>query len=435
MSVERHYTTQPGAPLVELHNVSRRFLRQRDRRRSFQETFIQFFRRRRSPADEFWPLQDISFSLLPGDCLGVIGPNGSGKSTLLKLITGILEPTGGSMTVRGRLSSLLELGAGFQPDLTGRENIYLNGSIYGLSRRQIDTRIDAIIDYAELGDFIDTPVKHFSSGMYVRLGFAVAIHTEPDLLLVDEVLAVGDMAFQRKCLKSIHDFRYQGGTLLLVSHSLDAIQSVCNRAIWMDEGMIQAEGATTDVILQYQRHVAVLEDGKRAAVSLPPSGVGQRWGSGNVQITQVDLLGATGVPQSVFFTGQEMNIRLRYQSEAYVEAPTFGLAIYHDSGVNLFGPNTELGKLSIAGIEGQGAVVYTIPQLPLLDGNYTISVAVVNHNDTETYDFQDRAYSFQVYPSSRRDGYGIVTLQGKWSFHPQESVTVISPQPQVSRTT
>ena len=228
-----------------------------------QELFIRLFRGSKPPKDEFWPLNDFTLAVSPGDCIGVIGPNGSGKSTLLKLVTGILEPTEGDMLVAGRLSSLLELGAGFQADLTGRENIYLNGSIYGLSRAEIDERIDRIIDYAELGEFIDTQVKHYSSGMYVRLGFAVAIHTEPDLLLVDEVLAVGDIAFQRKCLTSIYQFRNRGGTLLFVSHDLSTIQSICNRVVWLEDGHIQAEGNAIDVIMQYQRHVAAEENAKQ----------------------------------------------------------------------------------------------------------------------------------------------------------------------------
>ncbi|MCB0074309.1 MAG: ABC transporter ATP-binding protein, partial [Caldilineaceae bacterium] len=229
-------SVEPRQPLVQLKNVSKRFRIHRERQRSLQESFIRLFRREHRPQDYFWPLRDVSFSVYPGESVGLVGHNGSGKSTLLKLITGILEPTEGQIQVNGRLSSLLELGAGFHPDLTGRENIFLNGAIYGLSRKEMHARLGSIIDFAELHDFIDTPVKHYSSGMYVRLGFAVAIHAEPDLLLVDEVLAVGDAAFQHKCLDAIQAFRRRGGTLLMVSHDLGSIQNICNRAIWLEKG-------------------------------------------------------------------------------------------------------------------------------------------------------------------------------------------------------
>ena len=260
MTVIRSHTVQPGEPLIELRHVARRFIKRLERGRTLQELFIRLFGKRgHTHSDEFWPLRDVSLTVGEGDCIGVIGPNGSGKSTLLKLITGILPPTSGDLVVRGRVSSLLELGAGFNGDLTGRENIYLNGSIYGLDRAAMDARLDDIIAYAGLGDFIDTPVKHYSSGMFVRLGFAVAIHTDPDLLLVDEVLAVGDAVFQHRCMDSIYSLRRQGKTLLLVSHDLQTIQSLCNRAIWIEDGLIAAEGAPGDVIMAYLHQMAELE--------------------------------------------------------------------------------------------------------------------------------------------------------------------------------
>jgi lipopolysaccharide transport system ATP-binding protein len=423
MTVLRLPAPREKQPLAELHGVSRMFAMRRDRSRSLQELFIRLFRRSKPPQNVFWPLRDISLSISPGDCVGVIGPNGSGKSTLLKLITGILEPTHGDMIVSGRLSSLLELGAGFQSELTGRENIYLNGSIYGLSRAQIDQRLDRIVDYAELGEFIDTPVKHYSSGMYVRLGFAIAIHTEPDLLLVDEVLAVGDIAFQRKCLTSIYQFRNSGGTLLFVSHDLSTIQSICNRAIWLENGHIQAEGNATDVIMQYQRHVAAQEDAKQGNAQLVAAGLGQRWGTGEIEIRNVEICGTGGAPKSVFFTGDEMQIRIHYHCRQRIENPIFGLAIHHQNGINVFGPNTRFGGLDIPYVEGSGTVVYTIASLPFLEGGFAVSVAAVNDSDTKTFDFHDRAYPFQVYPGDHSAGYGMVSLDGAWQMEePDETV-------------
>ncbi|MBK8047995.1 MAG: ABC transporter ATP-binding protein [Anaerolineales bacterium] len=280
----------PGQPLVEMHHVARRFIKRRDRHRSFQDRFIRLLSRRNVEHEEFWPLRDVSLVLRPGESLGVVGPNGAGKSTLLKLVTGILPPTSGDLVVNGRVCSLLELGAGFQPDLTGRENIYLNGSIYGLTRAEMNARVDRIVDFAELGDFIDTPVKHYSSGMYVRLGFAVAINTDPDLLLVDEVLAVGDASFQHKCLAAIQDYRAAGGTLLLVSHDLNAIQSTCTHAVWLEHGLLQAEGAPIDVVMAYLAEMARKEDVARSeregAGGVAEPVMPGRWGNGAIRITR-----------------------------------------------------------------------------------------------------------------------------------------------------
>lgn len=415
MSVLRVPTPLPGEPLIEMQHVSRRFTKKLERGRSLQDAFIGVFRRRRHTAEEFWPIRDFSIAIHSGDCVGVIGPNGSGKSTLLKLITGILPPTGGDLVVRGRVSSLLELGAGFHPDLTGRENIFLNGSIYGLNRAYMNRQLDSIIAYAGLGDFIDTPVKHYSSGMYVRLGFAVAIHTDADLLLVDEVLAVGDAAFQNKCMESIYQYRRAGGTLLLVSHDLGTIQTLCTRAIWIENGLIAAEGAPPDVIMAYKQHQA----GKEAHHASPATPGGaptnkQRWGTGEVQITAVELCEADGTPRTAFMTGNELLVRLHYRAAARVERPVFGLSINHQNGMNLFGPNTKFEALDIPYVEGEGVVSYRIPDLPLLEGLYTLSVAVVNYEDTAIFDYHDRLYPLRVVYSPVQAGYGMVRLQGSW---------------------
>jgi lipopolysaccharide transport system ATP-binding protein len=432
MSVQRSPKLIPGQPLIELCNVSRHFVMQREHRRSFQESFIRFFRGQRQTPEIFWPLREVSFTVQAGDCIGVIGPNGAGKSTLLKLITGILAPTAGEMRVSGRISSLLELGAGFHPDLTGRENIYLNGSIYGLSRAQMNKRLDAIIDYAELGDFIDTPIKHYSSGMYVRLGFAVAIHTDPDLLLVDEVLAVGDATFQRKCINSIQRFRDNGGTLFLVSHDLATIQSICKRAIWLEHGAIQADGHPTDVAMAYLGHLAQLEEEKaeRAAkeptedeetasdeageTDRPPAPV-RRWGTGQIQVNKVELCDAQGQPHATFRNGDPLTIRLHYKATTRVEKPVFGLAIHHQNGTHICGPNTKFGELTLEAVEGEGVISYQVAALPLLEGSYTLSVAVADQALMQVYDYHDRLYQLEVYRGRSHEQFGLVTLNGSWS--------------------
>ncbi len=426
MTVQRQHTVIPGEPLIKIEHVSRRFEKKLDRSRSFQDLFIRLFRRQNTPSDEFWPLQDISLTINAGDCVGIIGPNGTGKSTLLKLIAGILQPTSGDLTVRGRISSLLELGAGFQPDLTGRENIYLNGSIYGLSRKQINQRLDSIIDYAEIGDFIDTPVKHYSSGMHVRLGFAIAIHTDPDLLLVDEVLAVGDGTFQHKCLSSIYQFRRNGGTLLLVSHDLNTIQSICTHAIWIEEGAIAAQGNPTNVIMAYTKNMAQIEEKRLAKTEIVPSKT-QRWGTGQAQIVTLEICNGLGKPQLTFVTGDDMEIRLHYRSDSRIEYPVFGLAIHHQNGTHVFGPNTRFGGITIPDIEGEGVVVYRIPSLALLEGEYVLSAAIVNETDTEIFDYHDRVYPFRVFSGPIRDGYGLVRLHGQWR-HETDAQAVSIPE-------
>lgn len=416
--IVRNPTVTPDRPLIELRNVSKRFKMHREQQRSLQDLFIRFFRRRKKERQSFWPLQDVSFTVEAGDSFGIIGPNGSGKSTLLKLITGILDPTSGEMVVNGRVSSLLELGAGFHPDLTGRENIFLNGSIYGLSRRQMNERLDDIIEFAELGNFIDIPVKHYSSGMYVRLGFAVAIHTDPDLLLVDEVLAVGDESFQKKCLDSIHRFRMEGGTLLLVSHDLGTIQSLCNRAIWFEQGKIQAEGHPTDVVMEYLNQVAKREEAKSTTIDPADIADKQRWGNRRVEITGVEFCDEKGEARSVFVTGGTMELRIHYRAQERIEDPVFGLAIHHKNGAHVCGPNTDFSGLQIPHVEGEGWISYRIPSLPLLEGGYTVSVTAINRLNTEVYDFHDRVYSFRIYPGQTREQYGLVTLDGDWNVGP-----------------
>ena len=407
----------PGA-VITINAVSRRFEIHRERQRSLQERFVNLFRNRKVMSSEFWPLHDVSFTVQRGESVGIIGPNGSGKSTLLKLIAGIIEPTSGEVIVRGRVSALLELGAGFHPDLTGKENIYLNGSLFGLSRRMIDERLESIIEFAELGEFIDMPVRHYSSGMYVRLGFAVAIHTDPDLLMVDEVLAVGDVAFQQKCMDAIRTFRQGGGTLFLVSHDLTTIQNICDRAIWIDQGKIHAMGEPTDVVMRYLGHLAQeREDADLTHTARPALGSAQRWGTGKVEITQVELCDQHGEPGTVFVTNTPIHVRMHFYAPQRVERPVFGIAIHHQNGAHVSGPNTRFDQhLHLPFVEGHGVVTYRIPALPLLEGGYVLTAAVVDFADTEMYDYHDRAYSFRVFPGKSRERFGLITLNGSWSL-------------------
>ncbi len=418
----------PEQPLVSLQRVSKQFTMHRESQRSFQEMFIRLLQRQPRDAKKFWAIQDVSFEVHPGDCFGIIGPNGSGKSTLLKLITRILEPTSGHVATNGRIASLLELGAGFHPELTGRENIFLNGSVYGLSRQQMRSRVGKIIDFAELGDFIDVPIKHYSSGMHVRLGFAVAIHTDPDLLLVDEVLAVGDASFQQKCLNSIQKFRLHGGTLLFVSHDLGTIQSLCNRAIWLDHGKVRAAGVPTDVAMAYLNDVADRSEAQSASAPLAELSAGQRWGSGRIEITKVELRDATGAARAIFVNGGPFEVHLTYRAKAPVREPVFGLAIHHQNGVHVCGPNTRFSGLHIPYAEGEGEVVYTVPSLALLEGAYLLSVAAVDGGDSETFDYHDRAYPFRVAAGTSAERYGVVTLNGHWRVDATSEPAELAPK-------
>jgi ABC-type polysaccharide/polyol phosphate transport system ATPase subunit len=234
--------------VIRFENVSKEFKLSELPVRSFQEIFVNIFDKEARGKRQFWALRDISFSIKAGETVGILGPNGSGKSTILKLISRIIDPTKGVITVLGRLSALLELGAGFHPDLTGRENIYLNGSILGLNRRAMRRKLDDIIDFADIGEFIDVPIRSYSSGMQVRLGFSVAVHVEPEIILVDEVLAVGDYNFQLKCLDRIRQMQRAGVTILFVSHDFEAVQNLCTQAMWMDEGRLQAQGEVGQIL-------------------------------------------------------------------------------------------------------------------------------------------------------------------------------------------
>lgn len=401
---------------IRFEHVSKKFNLHRERARSFQELALSLFRRTNSSREEFWALQDTSFTLEQGETVGLVGPNGAGKSTALKLISRIIEPTSGRIEVNGRVGALLELGAGFHPDLSGRENVYLNGSILGLSRAQIRQKMDGIVAFAELERFIDAPVKHYSSGMYVRLGFSVAVHTEPEILLVDEVLAVGDASFQRKCLDRIDEMRAEGVTVLFVSHNAEMVRAICSRAIWLDDGQLIADGSADSVVARYLTHSWDSEEGKLK----PRTRSNQRWGSGEVQIVGVRILDGDGREKQQFKVGEPLTVEMHYRAEKRVESPVFGLAVHRFDGVHVTGPNTQFAGYEIPQIEGEGVIQYTIHSLPLLEGAYSFSVAVHNLSSTQMFDYHARLYPFRVLPSEGEQ-YGIVTFRGEWAWSGETS--------------
>lgn len=378
---------------------------------------------------ELWALRDIDLSVQPGESIGFIGSNGAGKSTLLKLISGISQPTLGAITVRGRISALMELGAGFHYEFTGRENIYMNCSIMGMSRKETDDRIQQIIDFSELGDFIDHPIKIYSSGMFMRLGFSVAINTDPDILLIDEILAVGDEYFQSKCYQKIKEFREKGKTVIFVSHAINTLRGLCGRAVWLDGGHLRADGHSvevTDLYLDYQRErigrtlrshqsdnimsigtPPVDKSTEESPVEIPDMADQEdsaplRQGTREAEILKVEILSEDRQPCQVFTFGQTLVIRLSFRASRPIPFPNIGVSIWRNDNVLCYGSSSAKDGTSLAELPPRGQMEFIIPQCRLMNGQYEVSVAIFCPDDIHPYDFHNRLYHFSV-NSTRRD--------------------------------
>lgn len=403
--------------MIEFEDVSKRFMLQLQRERpvTTSERLSGVFRPRRA-ADEFWALRNVSFSVARGESFGLIGHNGAGKSTALKLMTRILEPTSGRVRVRGRVAALLELGSGFHPELSGRDNVFLYGSLMGLSRREMTARLDEIVAFADMADFLDLQVKYYSSGMYTRLAFAVATAVDPDILITDEVLAVGDEAFQRKCMDRILTFRHMGKTIIFVSHALETVRTLCDRAVWLDHGAVRVIGTTGEVIDAYLAEVNRREREALMQQDTLTADPNRRFGTREVEITGVELCDASGIARVVAHTGAPLTIRIRYRACRAVPRPVFGLAIHHESGLLLAGPNSLFAGLDIPAVQGEGVVEMRIAALPLLAGRYLLSVAVYDETMLHAYDHHDRLYRFTVHNEGGNERFGSVTLGGVWSW-------------------
>ncbi|HLY34434.1 MAG TPA: ABC transporter ATP-binding protein [Jatrophihabitantaceae bacterium] len=391
------------APAVVVDDVSKRFRMYRERNNSLKAALM---RGRRASYDEFWALRDVSFEIPTGSTFGLIGENGSGKSTLLKCIARILRPDGGTIESVGSLAALLELGSGFHPELSGRDNVYLNGSILGMRKAEVDAKFDSIVDFAGIAEFIDQPVKNYSSGMYVRLGFSVAINVEPDILLVDEVLAVGDANFQDKCMEKFAEFRRSGRTVVIVSHAMGSMRSLCDEAVWLAHGKVQAAGAAAEIVDDYvdQGHAEreVLESGAT------------RWGSGEVRITNVDLLGPDGLPSRHLHTGDDITLRIEYAAAEPIKRPVFGFSLENIDGVYVWAHNTFDAGYRMDEIDGKGSIELRIPSLMLQPGTFDLIAGVVDHTMTHTYDFLRHCLRFDVDFGTPRESGGIVALGGTW---------------------
>lgn len=396
---------------IQVADLSKVFKMHSESRSSLKERFV---RGRSKSAGMFTALEDISFEVSRGTTLGLIGHNGSGKSTLLKILAGVYRPTSGSVLVDGRVSALLELGAGFHGELTGRENIHLNGAILGLSRRQIAASIDEIIDFSGIGEFIDSPVKIYSSGMYVRLGFAIAVTLEPEILIIDEVIAVGDEEFQRKCFDHLFKLRNQGATIVLVTHSLGLVAELCDTAVWLEHGRIGAIGSPSAVIDSYLSRVNQEEAASGAGDGHLETDVlgAARSGSGEVQLTSVDFLGPDGAPTQILLTGQPLTMRLQYTAHEAVREVAFFIGFVHENGAWIAGTNTRMHATVADVTPGPGHVDYTFEKLPLLPANWRLSTAIRSHG--RTLDHLDKAFPMVVRtPGGGAEG-GAIRLSGRW---------------------
>lgn len=387
--------------VIRFESVSKRFVLHRERARSFQDLALHLLQRRNGSREVFWAIKDVSFRVARGEFLGLVGPNGAGKSTILKLITRILEPSGGAISTRGRVAALLELGTGFHPDLTGRENIYLNGSLMGFSRRQIHQRIDSIISFAGIERFVDTPVRHYSSGMYMRLGFAVAVHSDPDILITDEVLAVGDEAFQNKCLQRMREFREAGVTILLVSHNLPIVRRLCDRVLWLEQGSIVLDGAPNDVIDAYVEQVAAEERAAQVSGAPPRLATPSVADLGDARLLGAELLGPDGRPRWSVQAGEKMRLRVHYQARRSVPGAVV-TATLSDREERTPICSTSSYQLGMLGTVKPGVGALELPNLmlPLRRGAYQLSLSLYHMPDPPLWahpdDVQHNAYTLVV---------------------------------------
>jgi len=384
-----------SSPVIQVTDVSKKFVIRKDK--SLKERLVNS-RRSRAHAEEFWALRDINLEIDAGHTLGLIGGNGSGKSTLLKIIGGILTPTTGYVARRGRLAALLELGAGFHGDLTGRENVYLNVSILGLSRAQTDRYFSSIVDFSGIEQFIDTQVKFYSSGMYVRLAFAVAIHVDPEILLVDEVLAVGDEPFQRKCLDRIKQFQQDGRTIILVTHSLEQVRQMCDRVVLLNAGEMLIDGSPAEAVRHFREANTDQEQ-------LLQAGRTHR-----LTISHPRTFGSSGSAQAVYPAGASLGVEFDVTAEQEVTDWAAGVALTDASGLLVYGTNTVVQNISVAPIKGRRTVRFRFDQLPVAEGQYFVDIAVHPRIGPD-YHRVNRAVSFQV--SNDTNDAGVLALSPK----------------------
>ncbi len=425
---------------VDIQGVTKSFRMHRHRKKflTLKSTFIRDLWKDPEDDKKFWALKGIDLKIPRGETFGIIGSNGSGKSTLLKIIAGILQPTQGKIKVNGRLSALIELGAGFHPEISGRENIYINGIMLGLSKQEIHKKFKEIVDFAELWEFIDNPVRTYSSGMFMRLGFSVAIHVNPEILLIDEILAVGDQSFVHKCLERIFDFKRRKKTLIMVTHDLGSVQKLCTDVVWLSHGVQKELGPADKIIGSYLMAVAEREEARYASqhkdaknaldetatgeagespesssVTAPPNAQAKRWGTREIEITRVTILDDTGRERYIFQTGEAVSIKIDFIAHELIKQPVFGIGFHLSDGTWCYGTNTHLEKVFIRDVQGSGSVTVRFPHLNFIENTYLLSVAI-HAPDEKPYDYHNKSYKI-AFRSLIKDA-GIFRLDHEWNF-------------------
>ena len=390
---------------LEVEHVTKTFRLHQDKNNSIKQLIAG---KKRTKSEEFTALKDVTFDVKEGEVFGVIGENGSGKSTLLKCMAGILQPNVGRVRVHKRMSALLELGAGFHPELSGRDNVFLNAAILGMSRKDIAMRFDDIVEFSGLQAFIDSPVKTYSSGMYVRLAFAVAINVDPRLLIIDEILAVGDVSFQQRCLEKFVEFRNEGRTIVLVTHAMNTVRDMCDRAIWLTHGVVTAAGDPAELVESYTE--SMLGDAfRRSDGSI-------RRGSGEVQNVSIELfVGDSTSPVKRFRTGDDIRLRLHYRAVKSIPRPVFGIAIERVGGAVVTSPCTRDVGLVPNSVDGEGVVDVSLGAVPLLPGTYDFHTSVTDFNRSHIYDHVQSHLRFDVMTGVRHETGGVVTLEPTWT--------------------
>ena len=393
---------------IEVKSLSKNFRLYYERNRYIKAAFL---RGRRARYEEFVALNDISFDVPHGATLGIIGSNGSGKTTMLKCLTGIYTPEHGSIKIDGKVAALLELGAGFHPELTGSENIFLNGAILGMTKKDVEQKFDEIVEFAGLEKFINTPVKNFSSGMVVRLGFSIAAHVEPKILLIDEILSVGDQDFQRKSTEKIEEFRREGRTIVVVSHSLGLVQQLCKEVIWLDKGKIRQAGLAADVISaytggSYAEHVERDDESR------------ERWGTGDARINSIELLASDNIKIQHFDSDSAVRVRFQINAHVRLESPILRVRITKLNGDVIWATSTQRVSNSIRILDGPAIATLDIPKLGLLEGTYYLSASISNSTSTTELDHCQNWLRFNVHKTNMFDE-GVVSVESSWSLERQ----------------
>ena len=393
---------------IEVKSLSKNFRLYHERNRYIKAAFL---RGRRAMYEEFIALNDVSFDVPHGATLGIIGSNGSGKTTMLKCLTGIYTPERGSIKIDGKVAALLELGAGFHPELTGSENVYLNGAILGMTKRDVELKFDKIVEFAGLEKFINTPVKNFSSGMVVRLGFSIAAHVEPKILLIDEILSVGDQDFQRKSTEKIEEFRREGRTIVVVSHSLGLVQQLCKEVIWLDKGKIRQSGLATDVISAYTggSYAEHLERDDESR---------ERWGTGDARINSIELLSSDEISVKHFDSDAAVKVRCQINAHVRLESPILRVRITKLNGDVVWATSTQRVSNSIRVLDGPATATLDIPKFGLLEGTYYLSASISNSTSTTEFDHCQNWLRFNVHKTNLFDE-GIVSVESSWSLERQ----------------